>query len=136
MYYQLTSTDLDPDAVTAATGITPTKGWRVGDVAYVTGRRTVYRKTNGWRVQSDPSMSKDLDDHVLWVLGRLEAGWTALSILGRQYDAVLQCVIDTAEWTGPAMGFDPDVIARLAELHAAIDVDYYGYRAGLSENER
>lgn len=136
MYYLLSSTDLDPDAVTAATGVIPTEVWRLGDVAHVAPRRTHYRKTSGWRVQSDPSMSKELDDHVRWVLGRLAAGWDELVTLGHSHQAAIICVVDTAESTGPGMRFESDVIARFAELNALLDIDYYSYRAGLPEEER
>ena len=134
MYYLLSSTDLDPDAVTAATGITPTDTWRLGDIHYVTPRLTRYRAYSAWRVKSDPAMSVELEDHVGWVLAQLESGWDRLVELGHRYQAAIVCVIDTAEITGPGMHFDSDVIARFAALNALIDIDYYSYRAGLSED--
>ena len=135
VYYLLSSTTLDPDAVTTATGIVPTEVHRLGEGASVAPRGTHYWKENRWEVKSNPSMSLELDDHVRWVLAQLEPGWETLASLGRQHDASLQCVIDTAESTGPAMWFDHDVVTRLAELHASIDIDYYSFRAGSSDDQ-
>ena len=117
----LTGSDLDPDQITAQLGITPSRTWRTGDL--VMERASIRHKNNGWSVKSDIPMSEDLEEHVEMVLQRLKPAWKSLRKLSTRYTALIDCVVYSHGGARPAIFFNKDVIKRISELNAEIDVD-------------
>jgi hypothetical protein len=88
-YSALRGADLDPDQITSLTGLTPSDGWRPGDVVSArTGRR---RAEGGWRIASQVPRHLPLHEHVQEVFRRLLPGWNALIELTTRYEAELSC---------------------------------------------
>lgn len=121
--FVLTGFDLDPDQVTALTGITPSKTWRLGEI--INPRAIMRYQHYGWRVKSDLSLSADLEEHVRTVLEQLKPAWPVLVELGRRYDVEIACVVRSFGGDRPSMHFDKDSVKRIAELNAALDIDLY-----------
>jgi hypothetical protein len=122
--YMLSGTDLDPAAITAATGIQPTSSRRAGD--WITYPRRTFRAAAGrWSVESRLPLSASLDAHLNDVFGQLSLGWAALVRVGLSYEAEISCVVRSFGGDRPAIGFDRDVVRRTGELNADIDVDLY-----------
>ena len=121
--FTLTGQGLDPDQVTVAAGIAPSVTWRTGDLVHP--KATVRYQHNGWSVRSSLGPAADLEEHVTAVLDQLQAGWEALEELSGYQDAEVACTIYSYGGDRPAIHFTEDTIARIARLHAAVDVDLY-----------
>jgi len=121
--YTLFGAELLPDAITAATGLLPTRTWRKGDLV----RPNLLRchEESGWSIHSQVSESDDLIPHIDNVLQKLRGCWSKMVELGRQYEAELACIIYCYEAQAPAMHFEPGMLSEVAELNAAIDIDFY-----------
>ncbi len=121
--FGLCGTDLDPDRLTPLIGITPTRTFRIGDP--LTRPAIGVCKQSGWVLKSDLPLSADLENHVKDVIERLQPGWAALVELGSRYEAHFSCVVHSYGGDRPAIYFDPDIVKRIAELNATIEVDLY-----------
>jgi hypothetical protein len=123
--FTLTGLELDPDAASARLGIVPTKTWRAGDP--IDGRTTLRYRHSGWRLQSALGKSAHhLEDHIETLLAQLQPAWSPLTGLCARYDGEFSCVIRLhPDDQAPAMHFANDVIGRIAELNAEIDIDLY-----------
>ena len=121
--FELFGTELNPDEVTGLVGITPSRAWRIGDPQRppIPG----VHKNSGWILKSDLPLSAYLDDHVMWVLERLRPSWSEFARLGAQYEAIISCVVKSYGGDRPPITFEPEVVKRVAELNAALDVDLY-----------
>lgn len=113
---------LDPEQVTALTGIEPSETWRVGDL--IDKHATVRHKQNGWSVESALPPTAELEDHVKDVLDQLQAGWASLKGVSARFDSEISCVLYIKS-VNPPVHFDKDTVARIAELGAEIDIDIY-----------
>lgn len=129
--FQLAGFPYDPEEVTAATGVAPTKTWRRGDVVAETPRGVQRRRRNTWIVESDVPAGADtdpgraLDLHLASVLDRLAPGAETLSRLGAEHDAAVLCTVAITGSTVPTISFDRATIRQVASLNAALDVDVY-----------
>jgi len=122
--FLLSGDQLDPNEVTAATGIEPTASHRAGDVITYP-RRTLRAAAGRWWVESSLPLSASLDAHVKELLNHLEPAWPALIALGEVYKAELSCLVRSYGGDRPPIGFDSQMVRRCAELSADIDVDLY-----------
>lgn len=128
--FTLTGFDFDPEEITKLLKISPTTTWRLGDLI---GKSILRCKHNGWRLNSELENSLDselensidLDNHIKYLLNKLQPSWQTLVEICYQYDAEISCVIYSCEAQGPAIHFDKEIIRCVAELNAEIDVDYY-----------
>lgn len=114
------SEDLQHDQVTQVLGAEPTTTWRKGDL--VSARTTHRRQRDGWAMAAREPDSADLEAHVRAVLDRLQPregfqpppSWAVL----------VSCVVWIGDWAPPVF-LSRAVVARLAALGAALDVDIY-----------
>ncbi|MDX2230510.1 MAG: DUF4279 domain-containing protein [Leptolyngbyaceae cyanobacterium bins.349] len=125
--FVLTGLDLNPDEITAKTGVIPTKTWRVGDL--ISPQATIRYQHNGWRLSSqrkfvDFEDADDLADHVRAVLEQLHVSWQTFVEVGAQFDSEVCCIIYTGG-ERPAIHFDRAILNQLSELNAELDVDLY-----------
>lgn len=122
VYFTLTGLDCEPEEITAKIGIKPTKTWKVGDL--INSRGTIRRKHNGWKLESKLEKSAELEEQIKSVLEQLQPSWQPLREICTQYDAEINCVIYTIKQI-PAIHFDREIIEKVNQLNAAIDVDLY-----------
>jgi len=121
VHFTLTGTGFEPDEVTTATGLSPDKVWRVGDV--IGGSRRTYEH-NGWRLASGTGDTLDVGEQLEALLGRLEPARSGLERFMTTEHAEIGCVVYAHE-SVPEMHFSREALRRVADLGAGIDVDLY-----------
>ena len=112
----LTSTDQDPDEVTAFLGVPPDLQWRPGDPVSSTVRA---HQNNGWQLRSKVLATSSLEAHLRSLRSRLPA-----RPLPDCWSVELSCAIYT-DREAPPMTFDAETVQWLSGLKASIDVDIY-----------
>jgi len=122
-YFSLRGLDFDPEEITTKVGLIPTKTWKAGDL--INPKATVCRKENGWSLKSELDESIDLEDHVRYLLQKLEPGWLPLIEICKKYYAEINCVVYAAGNERPAIHFNKDIVDKAAKLNAEIDIDLY-----------
>jgi hypothetical protein len=115
--------DLDPDAVSALLGCSPTSSHRRGDRR---GPRSPPYKRGGWFLQRRGKAPEGPEELVAKLLSQLpedEAVWLKLD---ERYEVQVRFGIHMTGWN---RGFDlsPDLIAKVARLHARVGFDIYAY---------
>lgn len=124
----LTGIDLEPEKITEEIGIKPSEIWRKGEL--VDPRAIIRYKENGWRLLSPLENSNriadpnDLEILTRSLLEKLQPVWDNVVKTCSQYYTELNCVIYVSDQV-PAIHFDADILEKLQQLNAAIDVDLY-----------
>ncbi len=135
VYLAFAGFDFDPEEITRLTGITPTRTRRAGDpVSWASSlseenRQRIRVKANRWIVNSGLDSNVDLPTQVKALLRRLEPAWERLIELGQQYEPVMECIVRSYGGDRPEIFFDKEVIRKLIQLNAEIDVDLYVFRS-------
>jgi hypothetical protein len=112
----------DPAEITARAGVEPTRSWRQGDSV---PRTSIIRKADRWSLYSRLSHDHELEAHIRDVLDQLEAHRAVLLPLSREMEGCLELV--GYFWAGyPGLGFDRDIIEKMAEYSLSVDFDFYG----------
>lgn len=115
-----------PDAVTRLLGVTPTKIWSEGDRMPPS---KIKRKSNGWSLRSSATPTiADLEAHVRWLLSHLPHGLDALKQDCGNWYAEISVVVDLRDGA-PVLHLPAELLGRLANIGASIDVDMYVRRA-------
>jgi hypothetical protein len=129
--FDLSGQALDVQALTDLTGLEPEWSWRRGDIRMdrQTGRTYHVRREGRWVVTSDGSVERvgpSLEDHLVWLLERLEPHATALTelIIDLDLRADFRCAYfqrqENSMWELSA-----DTLRRIAALRASITYDAY-----------
>ena len=126
--FQLRGSRLDPDVVTRAVGIEPSRAHKRGDPIRADAERT-FRK-GVWSVRSDDALSRTddhLEDHLRWLLDRLEPSSTQLRrvVAEEALEAEFWCVVDM-QARNCDFALQPETIARVGALGATLRLDIYG----------
>jgi hypothetical protein len=114
--------DFDPDEITRATGLTPSKIQRKGEHPR-SGSASL--EQSSWSINSGLMPSDEFHEHLQDLLGRLRPGWSALQALGRQHKAGLIAAIYCRQSQGPLVEVSPEHSAAIAELSATLGFDIY-----------
>lgn len=125
--FKLIDSNLNPEEITAKTGVIPTKTWREGDL--ISPRASIRYKHNGWSLKSQTKLvnfedADDLAEHVKEVLEKLHVGWQTFVEVGSRYHAEVCCVVYTCG-ERPAIHFDRSILNQLSELNAELGIDLY-----------
>jgi hypothetical protein len=115
--------DFDPDEITNLLKISPTKVKRIGDLINPKGTRRYTH--NSWRIESKLQKSDGLEEHINSIFEQLQPSWQSLASLCSQYEAEISCIIYINSEQIPAIHFSKDIIRKVHELNAEIDVDLY-----------
>jgi hypothetical protein len=118
---------LDPDVITRVMGIEPNRADRRGEPR--ASNPQYKHRTGAWTLESENVLSREddhLDDHLRWLLDRLEPRAPALAevVADQGLDVEFWCVV----WMdGPNCDFalPPETIGRVAALGAALRLDIY-----------
>jgi hypothetical protein len=121
-YFRLAGA-FNPDEITAAIGIAPTRTHRSGEL--ISPRAIMRYQNDIWRLDSSLDKSSDLEAQILDVLERLQPGGAALVNLCTQYAASFECVISSYGGDRPAIAFSRDILKQVTALNAEIGVDLY-----------
>jgi hypothetical protein len=109
-----------PEIITRALGLSSDRSWRVGDKRPHT---IIEEKNNGWIINSGRPKATSLEEQVQALLDRVDQCKGAIKVLSRDASVEFSCVVyaDTA----PALNFSADIIDRLGQLGASLDIDLY-----------
>lgn len=107
-----------PEEVTRTLGTDPTDTWIVGDLIR---EPDIRKKSNGWRLASPLDENSHLEPHLRWLLDRLSPGADAgLGMDDRSVDISCSVIITDR---APSLTVPSDVMERLAQLGADLDID-------------
>lgn len=121
---RLIGDDLDPEEVTRLLGCAPTRAWRKGDVREYS-RGQVAQRTGVWYLASDTDRSVPPEEQVRALVAQVPADPAVWEALARRFHIDVFCGIHLDEWNR-GCGFGPDLLRRLGEMKAALDLDIYG----------
>ena len=125
--FQLRGSRLDPDVVTRAIGIEPSRANKRGEPRANNPERT--HRTGIWSLKSDEVLSRaddHLDDHLRWLLDQLEPRARELRdvIAEQELDAQFWCAV-FMEALNCDFALPPETIGRMAALGATLRLDIY-----------
>jgi len=120
--YFLLRGDFDPDAISRATGLTPSR-------AFVKGTRprpgASVRPFSIWIVDSGLAPSDEFHDHLDDLLDRLRPAWEVLRGLAHEHEANIDAAIYCRWSQGPLVQVSPSQSAAIADLGATLGFDIY-----------
>ena len=119
--FVLSSLDLDPDAVSLATGIHPTRALHRGD-PILRGTRSAC--DGSWQVTAERLAVFDIDGALSDVLDLLRPGWTALVELGRTIEAHFLIGVDVYDAI-PSLVISGELGQALVALNAWLEIDVH-----------
>jgi hypothetical protein len=116
---------LNPDLLTIALNITPTKTWSKGDI--IKGTKDKKRQFNRWQISTSYEPTFDINDQLIKLYEILKGQVTILNNLRVQYELEYEiCVtIKIFDDKKPAIYFDHWLIDFAHEIGAIIAMDLY-----------
>jgi uncharacterized protein DUF4279 len=111
--------DLDPDQVTVMLGCEPTSSHRKGDRT----KRGIVRRRGAWLLSSKGTA--DPEELTCKLLDRLPKDERTWARLAKEYEVQLRFGLFLQRWNR-GLDFTPQLVARMAKLHARIIFDVYG----------
>ncbi len=124
----VSSPDLDPQVVTRTVGRAPTSSARAGDPRITRWGATLAPHAEGfWALDSEAFVtSKDVNDHLMYVLGALIPHRDAVRALARDGEIFVSVMwSSTYLYAGTGPLIDAACIAALADLGAGLGFDIY-----------
>jgi hypothetical protein len=117
---------LDPDMVTTALGLSPTKAWKKGDATPATDRYPDLRRAFGmWGLRSALPREVPLDGHLCHLLDQIDRRLSEIGRFRRMgYEAGFSCGCFLERWNRSAT-LRPSTLARVAALSASLWLDIY-----------
>lgn len=77
--------DLDPDALTQALGVTPSRSGRKGEVVVSKTGKSRIVKMGYWRLQSENNLSGDMDTQIAGILAQMTSDVSVWRDLSQRY---------------------------------------------------
>ena len=127
LYLRIMEFDCDPDEITSALGVMPSKVWRKGELMNDYSPR-IYKR-NGWRIDSGVDRYRDFNDHLQALFDIIEPNVEAFKAVCSQYYTDLSCAVymyhSEEESSIPWIHFDKRATRILGMIGAEIDFDMY-----------
>jgi len=123
--------DLDPDELTQALGIEPTKSYRKGDI--FRGKKYDYvRKTGSWLFSIDQCADVHLEAQINALLDKLPSDLEIWHSLTSKFEADLFCGLWLEQWNR-CLDFSPKTLQRMGERGLMLQFDIYANCADIEE---
>lgn len=117
--------ELDPDAVSAALGCAPSRGWRKGDRrVFAKSGRVAIERTGGWLLCAEDREPEDLPAQIREVLARLNDDPAVWAELRTRCRVDMFCGVFMASGND-GLEFEPDVLHALACRGIRLSLDIY-----------
>jgi hypothetical protein len=111
----------DPAEITARGGVVPTECWRQGDMDPRTQHE---RKFSRWCLHSRLDRKRGLETWLRDVLAQLDADRAGFQRVSQEFGGCMQLV--GYLYAGyPGLGFDREIIEKLALYSLGVDFDFY-----------
>jgi hypothetical protein len=122
VYFVAWGKECDPDAVSRATGIVPTKTWRSGDIRQErTGKTHI---DSGWRLEAGAEDSAEVANQITSLLETLWPAHEYLKALSAECEMQFSIVVHCGE-TAPSVHLSSVHTERIGQLGASVDIDIY-----------
>jgi len=115
--------DLDKEAIASTLGIEASKSWSCGDVVH--SKATLRHEDAGWQLKVAPSSRLTFQQHVNKLIRKIAPHAEAFQRLPPGAVVYLHCAIYDFEYRSVAITFPKEALRVLADIGAAIDIDYY-----------
>ena len=112
-----------PEEITKQVGIEPTNTWLKDELRAV-GKGKVKIRENTWDLESELPLTDSVERHLLHLLDKLTPHKKIINELGKKYYVEFSCGLDFYEFN-PGINLDNNIIKRIAELNAKLDLDMY-----------
>lgn len=113
----------DPAEVTAATGITPTRSGRVGDIMYSFDANLTYPYSD-WMLQSRLKGELEVTAYLYDLFDQLKPHWPAVIAISKKWAAGMVCHV-SCDGYDKAIHLNPDMMSRIAALDADLVIRIY-----------
>lgn len=124
---RLSGSNLDPEEITSRLGITPSDSLHAGDQH---GKHGEFAYKRGhWSITSQKALtSRDLEEHIDWVLDQLRPAAEELKALLARGDIEgdMVCFWETEaseEGQAARLLFSPRILGRIASLNLVLDIE-------------
>jgi hypothetical protein len=118
---------LDPIAISALLGLEPSHAAQKGATARAPSGKKRTASRGYWILSSrDWVASKEAEDHLFWLLDRLESSGVSLEKLPNVEQAVVNCYWLSARGEGGPV-FSAAALSRLAKLSLPLEFDFYSH---------
>jgi hypothetical protein len=116
--------NFDPDIITQATGVVPTKIYRVGDP--VSTRASLKHTVNSWIIRSGATPTWNLADVLAPLVDGIKPQRDILNTLKAEFDfeSEFSCVVEVRGET-PGCVLSSATLADIASFGADLDIDIY-----------
>jgi hypothetical protein len=122
--FLLSDFEQDPEEITNLLGIAPSLTWKKGDLIHP--KAHIIRKFNGWEFKPDLSEDEQLEVKLFSLVDELNKAWkTLIELTNNNCYAEISIVINVYGDNIPAINFEPEIIRKIAEINASIDIDLY-----------
>lgn len=123
-YLRISGDDLDPDALTAALGATPSYAFRKGDLY----RRRI-AKTGRWVIDAKPSKPSNLDHQVADLFARMTDDLAVWRSITSRHSALFYCSAFMKR-TNEGAEIAPTTLAALGVRGVSLGLDIYAPHDG------
>ena len=115
--------EFDPSAVSRSLQLTPSGMWAAGDAIGPSGRTRTF---SGWFLETrDAVRSIEIDEHLQWILERIEPRSHVIAELRRQnIDVDLDCFWSSIGMSGGPW-IPPSAMARMGRLGLPLVISFY-----------
>jgi hypothetical protein len=113
VYFVACGTECNPDAISAATGVAPTKTWRIGDI-----RQERTGKTHldcGWRLDADHTEAHDVETQITSLVAALWPAHDYPNALSAHCEGQFSIVVHCGA-SAPSVCFSTGLMQRIAQL--------------------
>jgi hypothetical protein len=127
---KIRSTRRSPDEIGSELGLAADEQWQAGGFR---PRTKMVAKTNGWILDSGKPRDATLDEHLEALLARLRGHEDRIRAISSSDSVEVSCVLYSIR--EPALNFSPELLARITELGAGLDIDLYVWKTSEQESD-
>jgi len=111
-----------PDELSQQLEIDATESWLRGEPS---GRTGIKKKDNAWLLDSGIQPLDGFEKHVTGLFQKIEPHMEKFVEFANECPPVLSCIVRSYDGDRPYMGFESQMVKKLAQLNATIDIDLY-----------
>jgi hypothetical protein len=122
--FTLTGMNIDPDEISQAIGLAPTKTWRRGEQR---ASSALCWEHDGWTLSTSEEVTLDLETEVQKLLQYLKGHTKQINRASKQLklEAEIGCSIYIEDDQAPRIHLNRETLKAVNELGADIDIDIY-----------
>ena len=127
---KIRSTRRSPDEIGSELGLAADEQWLAGSCIPNT---KIVVTANCWILDSGKPRDATLDEHLEALLARLRGHEDRIRAISSSDSVEVSCVLYSIR--EPALNFSPELLARITELGAGLDIDLYVMKTSEQESD-